>query len=201
MDEDIDEWLLTLIRDGDDRAYGLLYDRYYRRLLAFFLKRSFSRDESRDLIQETFLRVYKGVGGYQGTAPFASWLLRVAKNVSSNEIRSRRTIKRDAPEVSLDSMEEASPGAVDRQTRGERETGQEPLDDLIAEEQRVVLQDAITRLTLKQRQCLRLQVEQGKSIQEISIVLSIAVGTVKATLFQARRKLEKILHDEPLPSR
>lgn len=196
MDDDIDKWLVHLIHDGDDRAFGLLYERYFRRLLAFFLKRGFSRDECRDLIQDTFLRVYRGVGGFQGDALFSSWLLRVANNVATNEIRSRRTLKRDAPEVSLESMEEGAPGALDRR-RVDLEMDPQPLEHLIVEEQRQELRQAMASLTLKQQQCLRLQVEQGKSIREISILLDIAAGTVKATLFQARRKLEKILQDSP----
>ena len=199
MDDEIDDWLVGLIRVGDERAFGLLFDRYYRRFLGFFLHQGFSRDESRDLIQETFLRVYRGVGGFEGNAPLSSWLLRVAKNVSANEIRSRRAIKRDAPEVSLDAMESEFPGAIDRY--GSVDDGLEvaPLEALIAAERTRTLQRAIDGLTVKQQQCLRLQMEQELSMQEISGVLGIAVGTVKATLFQARRKLEKVFQEEPLP--
>ncbi len=195
MDDEINDWLVALIRAGDERAFGLLFDRFYRRFLGFFLKQGFSRDESRDLIQETFLRVFKGVGGFQGDAPLSSWLLRVAKNVASNEIRSRRAIKRDAPEVSLDAMESETPGAIDHLGALEGDLAGEPLQHLIADERVRSLQQAIDGLTVKQQQCLRLQVEQEMSMREISGVLGIAIGTVKATLFQARRKLEKIYQE------
>ncbi len=199
MDDEIDDWLLDLIRRGDDRAFALLFDKYYRRFLAFFLKWGFSRDECGDLIQETFLRVYKGVGGFQGNAPLTSWLLKVARNVAANEIRARRAIKRDAPEVSLDSMEADEPGALDRRVTADGVDAPKALNRLISDEKTEALHRAMAALTAKQQQCLRLQVGQGMSMQEIADVLGLAVGTVKATLFQARRRLEKILRDDTSP--
>lgn len=200
MDDEIDDWLLDLIRQGDDRAFGLLYDKYYRRFLAFFLTWGFSREESKDLIQETFVRVYKGVGGFRGNAPLTSWLLRVARNVASNELRARKAIKRDGPEVSLDAMEAEEPGALDRRAAADGVERPKALDRLISQEEGDALKRAMKSLTDKQQQCLRLQMGHGMSMREIADTLGLAVGTVKATLFQARRKLEKLLKNDTSPA-
>ena len=198
VDDRVDEWLVSLIRtQDDDRAFGLLYDRYYRRLLAFFLKLGYSRDESRDLIQETFFRVYRSIESFKGTARFSSWLLRIARNVSSNEIRSRRAIKRDVPEVSLEALAETAPGAVEGSMNQGLNNPGLVLDHLISEEQASRVRQAIDGLTPRQRECLRLQVEQELSMREIADVLGIAIGTAKATLHQVRSKLERILREDP----
>src|SRR5687768_11300054 len=79
-----------------------LFRQYYRPVLAFFARRGFSAEESRDLAQETFLRVYKNWASFRGESSEVTWLFQIATNLYRNTIRSRSALKRDRQEVPLE---------------------------------------------------------------------------------------------------
>ena len=85
-----------------------LFRRYYRPVVAFFVRRGFSIEESRDLAQETFLRVFKNMDSFRGESAVETWLFQIAGNLYKNTLRSLQTQKRDAQEVSLESSEAAA---------------------------------------------------------------------------------------------
>src|SRR5215210_9591525 len=105
-----------------DRAFMYtpeeLFQQYYRPVVAFFTRRGFSVEESRDLAQETFLRVYKHMESFRGESSVETWLFQIAGNLYKNTLRTRQTLKRDAQEVPLETEE----GMVELD-RGSRERG------------------------------------------------------------------------------
>src|SRR5215204_5347199 len=86
----------------DEESFRALFTHYYRPILSFFIQRGFPADESQDLTQETFLRVFQGIGQFRGEASFQTWLLRIATNVWHNEIRHRMAAKRAATAIPLE---------------------------------------------------------------------------------------------------
>ena len=92
--------------DVEDRGLGEasedLFNRYYRPVVAFFQHKGFSTEESRDLAQETFLRVYRYRERFRGESSAVTWLFQIAANLYKNQLRSLAAQKRDAEEVPLD---------------------------------------------------------------------------------------------------
>jgi len=166
-----------------------LFRRYYRPLLAFFGRRGFSAEESRDLAQETFLRVYKNWASFRGESSEVTWLFQIATNLYRNTIRSRSTLKRDRPEVPL----EASDGEP---VVADRDDGKETaLETILSVERTKKLRDALEELPPQMRQAVFLRVDGDLKYREIAELMSVSIETVKAHLYQARQHLRDKLAD------
>jgi RNA polymerase sigma-70 factor, ECF subfamily len=163
-----------------------LYRQYYRPVVAFFARRGFSLEESRDLAQETFLRVFKNMGSFRGESAVETWLFQIAGNLYKNTLRSLQTQKRDAQEVSLESTE-----AVVQ--LGCRES--DPLHEVLTEEEYRLLWDAVEDLPPQMRQAVFLRVDGDLKYREIADVMHVSIETVKAHLYQARQQLRDRLAD------
>src|SRR5579872_5343693 len=88
----------------NEESFRALYNRYYRRVFLFFTRVGFSTEESQDLVQDTFIRVYRGLGSFRGDASFETWLSNIAANIYRNERRRLRSAKRSAAETSIDAL-------------------------------------------------------------------------------------------------
>lgn len=176
-----------------------LFDRYYPSVFHFFQNRGVPREDARDLTQETFLRVYRGIGRFRRDASFQTWLFQIATNLWCNDVRRRTAGKREGREVSLEAMAETG-----RQVAaGRRDTGGEelahPLDGMLAEERRRTLREALMELPPQMRRCVLLRLDRDLKYREIASLMQISVDTVKSQLSQARGRLqEKLGHLGPL---
>lgn len=176
---------------GDRRLMDVpadLFLHYYRSVVAFFMRRGFSVEESRDLAQETFLRVYKHMESFRGESTVETWLFQIAGNLYKNTLRSLATQKRDAQEVSLD--ESAGGDILVWEPRG---GGQ--LDSLITEERSRILRTALKDLPPQMRQAVYLRLDRDLKYREIADVMHVSIETVKAHLYQARQHLRDRLAD------
>jgi len=163
-----------------------LFRRYYRQVVAFFIRRGFDVEESRDLAQETFLRVYKNMDSFRGESAVETWLFQIASNLYKNTLRGLQAKKRDAQEVSLEGTE----AAVEL---GSRES--DPLQVVLTEEEVRLLRDALSDLPPQMRQAVSLRVDRDMKYREIAAEMDVSIETVKAHLYQARQQLRDSLAD------
>lgn len=195
MDErSFQERLLARARTGApvEEEFRQLFDRYHRAVYAFFANRGFSREESLDLTQETFLRVYKGIEGFRGDVELKSWLLRIAANLWKNELRRRSAEKRDAVEVPLErTAGQAAPSVREPAVPPAPSPG--PLDDVLAAEQVRVVRRLLGELPPQMRRCMLLRIDGELKYREIAEVMQLSIDTVKSQLGQARERLRSEL--------
>jgi len=155
-------------RDSD--CFAELFTRHRKRV--FYTCRAFFSDSqaAEDATQETFLRAYKNIRGFQ-EGDFSRWLLRIAKNVCIDEWRRRR------PETAIDGLELTETAAS------------KPLDSSFETRQIVErLWQEIRSLPTEQRQCLELKVE-GFSYEETAARTGLTLNAVKSNLQNGRRML------------
>jgi RNA polymerase sigma-70 factor (ECF subfamily) len=178
------ESFVQRLRDdaGHEESFRALFDRFYGPLFRFFQKRGFSTEESQDLIQETFLRVYVGIADFRGESRGVHWLFRIAANTALKAVRHRTAAKRAGESVPLDGEEAGSEGSA-------------PLRQLLDKERKERLAEAIERLPAQMRRCVRLRVLQDLDYGEIAEILQISPSTVKVQLFKARKRLQMELGD------
>jgi RNA polymerase sigma-70 factor, ECF subfamily len=173
---------------GSEESFRLLFDRFYWPLFRFFEHRGFSAEECQDLIQETFLRVHRGIGAFRGEARWEHWLFRIAANTAIKALRHRAATKRAGQTVSWEGEDVASPADA-------AETSPTPLRRLLGKEMKEILSQAITGLPPQMRRCVRLRVFQDLDYDEIAEALQISPSTVKVQLFKARKRLQMELED------
>jgi RNA polymerase sigma-70 factor, ECF subfamily len=160
------------------------FQRYYRPVIAFFMHKGFSPEESRDLAQETFFRVYKNRKKFRGDSSPATWLFQIAHNLYKNTLRGQSTQKRDADEIPIDASEEL------RDIRTEEE---DVLRMILLQERSKLLWDALEELPPQMKKAVILRVYNDLKYREIAETMSVSIETVKAHLYQARQHLRKRL--------
>jgi len=178
---------------GREESFRQLFNRFYWPLFRFFEHRGFSTEECQDLIQETFLRVYRGIESFRGEARCEHWLFRIAANTAIKAVRHRAAAKRAGRDVPLENEGlEGSPAAGDSPLAV---TAPAPLEQLLGKEMREQLSRAIDGFPAQMRRCVRLRVYQELDYDEIADVLQISPSTVKVQLFKARKRLRMELGD------
>jgi RNA polymerase sigma-70 factor, ECF subfamily len=187
--------IVDKLRDGARREEGfrLLFDRFYWPLFRFFEGRRFSTEECQDLIQETLLRVYRGIEGFRGDARWTHWLFRIAANTAVKALRHGAAAKRAGRTISWEEIDpEDPPTTADRSSDAAVST---PLRRMLDEERTELLSRAIADLPPQMRRCVRLRVYQDLDYEEIADILQISPSTVKVQLFKARKRLQIELED------
>jgi RNA polymerase sigma-70 factor, ECF subfamily len=183
------EPIIQRLRDGTGReeSFRTLFDRFYWPLFRFFEHRGFSTEECQDLIQETFIRVYRGIEAFRGDSRWEHWLFRIAANTAIKALRHRAAAKRAGHDVPLEEEEE---GDLQVMATGNASATPEPLRQLLSKEMKDLLIAAIEGLPAQMRRCVRLRVLQDLDYDEIAEILQLAPSTVKVQLFKARKRLQ-----------
>jgi RNA polymerase sigma-70 factor (ECF subfamily) len=177
-----DAALVERVLEGERAAFGLLIDRHedvVRRVVA----RIVGADAADDVVQDTFLRAYHRLPTFRGTAPFRSWLLRIAHNASLDALDRRA---RTASAAEDEDLEGGSPIGTPSVVRT-------PADMLEAGERRQRLQAKLRLLPPQHRAVLVLRDIEGLSYEEIADVTETPLGSVKGRLHRARRELADLL--------
>ncbi len=182
----VERWQAGIDREASFRT---LVDGYYRPVRFYFMKRGFSAEDARDLTQETFIGVYRGLTRFRRDARFDTWLYQIAANTCSKALRDRRVQKRR--------METEARSMTDLH-RDVAQGGEaaDPAAGALRVEGRERLRRAIAALPPKMRACLAMRVYQELSYLEIAAAMRRSVETVKAHLDQARQRLRRELDDD-----
>ena len=163
-----------------------LFDRHYAQILRFFRRKGFDPEVCRDLTQETFVSVYKGLKDLRQEEQFESWLFAIAHNVWCSLIENGAAQKRSATVLSLEEGE-----SDDRPSIAARlsDPGADPLTAALEKEKLEKLREALVHLPQQMRHCAQLRVVHDLSYAEIAALMGISVNTVKAHLHQAQKAL------------
>lgn len=179
MSSDLDEIeAIRKARGGDEAAFASLVDRYAKPVLNFVWRIIGDATEAEDIAQETFVRAWQHLAGYnEKSAAFPTWLFQIARNASIDRIRHRAR----RPQTPLENVGElssraASPDAV---------LSQAELGAAIAA--------AVAELPEEQRSAFVLAEYHGESMREISVVMKCSEKSVENRLYRARQFLREKL--------
>ncbi|WP_438387158.1 sigma-70 family RNA polymerase sigma factor [Actinopolyspora saharensis] len=184
---DTDGWNhVHAAQNGDDQAFGRLYDQYSHLVYRYVLLRVSDHCLAEDITSETFARALRRIASvsYQGR-DVAAWFITIAKNLLLDHIKSSR----NRLEVPL-----ADPGEANR-NGGPHHNG--PEQQVLAEAAHAELLDCVRRLNSDQRECIRLRFLQGLSVTETAERMQRNEGAVKALQHRAIRRLAQLLPDDP----
>jgi len=174
--------LIGAARGGDRQAFDELVRRTFVDTFTLARRLTGNEEDARDVVQEAYLRAWKGIGKFRGDAQFSTWLYRITANAASTHVHRRR---RQRAEPFDDEFE-----PVD--TRAEQQVSQaaesaETLDRIAR---------ALDELPAKLRTVVVLKDVYGLSHEAIGDELGITVSAAKVRLHRARRKLRDALYDE-----
>jgi RNA polymerase sigma-70 factor (ECF subfamily) len=175
-----DEQLVTLVLQGKNQAFEILVERYQNQIFALAYRLGGDYDESRDLAQEAFIRIYQELSRFDTERKFFPWMYRVAHNTCINMLhklpKEASTLDSIYDLAISDSSQEGSPTAYYEQV-----------------EQRDTINQALQSLSESYRLPLVLKYLEGMSYKEISTQLDLPVSTIETRLFRGRTMLRKAL--------
>lgn len=171
--------LIYRLRDGQQDALKLLYERYSGLVYTLAVKILGQSTEAEDLTQEVFINFWRR-GNYDYTrATLGTYLCVLARSLALNRMKGRGSRQSALERLQVSSIPEL--------------TRFSPLEQASLTEQEQTLQSALSQLSDKQRQVLEMNFYQGFSHAEISQQLGMPLGTVKSTARQGLLKLRKLL--------
>ena len=174
-----DRALVDACRAGRREAFDCLVLRHRRSIYRLCYRFVANHADATDLTQDVFLRAFRAFGGFKGESSVATWLYRIAVNLSLNRVGARTP--RAEPVEDRHLPPSAEPDAMSR---------------LLARERAERVRAAIARLPRTQRATLVLRVYQELSHQEIADVLGSSVSAVKTNVFHALRNLRRLLEED-----
>ena len=174
---DPDRQLAMQCKSGDRAALELLFRRHVDRVWRYGWFATRSREDAADIVQDTFLRVARSIGQFEGRSTFATWLYALTRSAAMEHLRKKK-LAQTSPERE----------AIFRLVPPQQE---EPEDHV--GESRHEIRAAIAVLPEAHRDAIILCELLGMSIAEAGAVFGWKDARVKVTLFRARRKLAEIL--------
>ena len=175
--------LIDRARSGDARAFEDLARREERALYRHALRIVGTTSDAEDIVQDALFSAWRSIASFQGTS-FRAWLFRIATNRALDQLRSRKR----RPELPLDPpdddevtwAEPVSPGPDLTQLAGDREA-------------LAAVETALEALPAEQRAALLLRDVEGFAYEEIAVITSVEIGTVKSRIHRGRLAVRNTL--------
>ncbi|MGA7392917.1 MAG: RNA polymerase sigma factor [Terrimicrobiaceae bacterium] len=178
--------LVRALQAGDDSALNELIRKYQQPLFGFICRYTGDEETARDILQETFVRLYFGVRRFKPRAKFATWLYSIAMNLCRDDARSKQRRQSYATEsLDVNDLHRRVPFA-DRA----------PDSDASSREQLAMLQKAIEELPHDLRTALLLFAVEGHSQWECAELLGISPKAVETRVYRARKILGKKIQQQ-----
>jgi RNA polymerase sigma factor (sigma-70 family) len=193
-DSTAEEQLVAAAKGGDEGAFETLFNRHQRKIFMLAFRYTRVREDAEDIVQETFQKAFVHLQKFEGKSSLSTWLTRIAINQALMLLRSRRGLR----EVLIDDSsgdEEAKP-ALEL-----ADASPDPEASYLQRENAQLLSAAMRQLRPGMRKAIELRELGELSNRDTAAHMGVSVGTVKARVFQARRKLAMALRRHMSPGR
>ncbi|MDP7010748.1 MAG: sigma-70 family RNA polymerase sigma factor [Verrucomicrobiota bacterium] len=178
-----DQSVLERIRNGEEEAFEEIVVRYQKRVFGILCRYERDHQKVEDLVQETFLKAWRGLARYRAKSPFEHWISRIASNVARDHLR---RIQRRIRETSFEDM---GGSALDWLSVGNTNK------ELDIHEARQLLNCAMQALTELNQQVVILREIKGLSLKEVSQITGLTTANVKIRSHRAKAKMREALEE------
>ncbi|HEX9601327.1 MAG TPA: sigma-70 family RNA polymerase sigma factor [Mariniflexile sp.] len=174
-----DQHYINLILNGDANAFSVIVDHYKDLVYSLSLRMIKNREEAEEVLQDTFIKVYKSLPRFKGDSKFSTWIYKIAYNTCLDRLKKNKKFYNDVP--------------IDEFTEHQVKTIDNALENLEAKEREQAIQDCISLLPSEDGFLLTLYYFEEQSLDDISKVMGLTPNNVKVKLFRSRKKLAAIL--------
>lgn len=182
-----DDVLIAHAREGDLDAFDVLVGRYEATVYGVCRRLLSDSAAAEDAAQEAFISAYRAIGGFAG-GNFRAWLLRIAANESKDELRRRQR----RPVIQSPPQRDDAPPPPEPADESQDVAGSIEQAELGRQ-----LERALLEIPFEQRQAIVLADVQGYRYEEIAVIASCSLGTVKSRISRGRERLRVILSRDP----
>ncbi len=182
-----DEELIAAFQHGVMEAFNILVGRYKDQLTNFVYRFLGDYDQCQDVVQETFIKLYKNRQLYKPVAKFSTWIYTIAGNLAKTELRRKQ--RRGWFSISSASEEE------NQKEFDIPDTAYAPDVAADAVLKDSLVQKALGKIPRQYREVVILRDIQELSYEEISKITGLSMGTVKSRINRGRTQLQQLLKD------
>lgn len=184
---DYDLPLIQAVQSGNKRAFDLLMSKYQYKILKLTIRYIKDPNESMDVVQEIFIKAYRGIDNFKNNSSFYTWLYKIAINTAKSYLIDKN---RYLPAFSFDALENDQLYYVVKNFAKEVNT---PYKSIAYDELQNIFFAAIDKLPLDLKTTIVLREIDELTYEEIAIIMECPVGTVRSRIFRAREAMEKKL--------
>ena len=183
--------LIQRALENDQQAYTEILKKYRAPLYNLLYRMVRNKIETEDLVQEAFIKAFNSLASFNDDYAFSTWLYKIAINNCIDHFR-----KKKLKTYPIDKPIESKDGNIKREFP---DVSYRPDNSLLSKEKGKLIEDAIQNLPVKYRTAIILRHTEDKTYEEISEIMQIPLGTVKARIFRAREMLKKQLKHKLFP--
>ncbi len=205
---------MASVKRGDMDAFEKLYYKYYRRIFALFYRLCWDNQRAEDLLQETFMRVWRGALTYREDLKLSSWIYRIGRNCWIDLEARRKSVRRAVDVESdwvldsgrVDALAASDPRATTsgrfvsvKASQAAENVADDKTESPDSRAMRKEIEESVRKglrsLEPTHRLVLVMSFYQGMSYREIADALEVPLGTVKSRVYYAERKMrDKLKH-------
>ena len=178
-----EELMLEFQSSSDEKAFEILVQRFRNPLINFVFRFLGDYDSSTDVVQETFVKVFRYKDNYNSVAKFSTWVYTIAGNLAKTEYRRKQ--RRNFFSINNYGEESKNFDIPDNSLRPDK-----VVDATIKNE---IIQKALLKVRQSYREAVILRDIQELSYEEIAEIMQIEIGTVKSRINRGRAELQKYL--------
>ena len=181
--DDIDSVLIEKAKNGNKGAFNILVNKYYPRVYATLFSFTKSKEDSEDLSQQTFIKVWQQLSSFRGDSAFFTWVYRIAINLAKNFVASSGFKKQkintsiEKAEIDVSSFEDIESAAIHEESLNE-------------------IKNFINTMPESLKTAFTLREVEGKSYEDISVITDTPIGTVRSRIFRARESIIDFMKKE-----
>jgi RNA polymerase sigma-70 factor (ECF subfamily) len=176
---EIDHELVLRAQRGDKRAFGMLVDKYQRKLARLLSRMVRDQSEIEDIVQDTFIKAYRALPNFRGDSAFYTWLYRIGINTAKNHLVSLGRRPTVSTGVEVEDAENFEDG-------NELRTTETPESSMMTKQIAQTVNDTVASLPEELRTAITLREIEGLSYEEIATIMNCPIGTVRSRIFRAR---------------
>ena len=180
---DIDSELIKKAKKGSHGAFNILMNKYYPRVYASIFSFIKSKEDSEDLSQQTFIKVWQQLDTFRGDSAFFTWVYRIAINLAKNFVTSSGFKKQkintsiQEAEIDISSFDDIESAVIHNESLEE-------------------ISNFIDSLPESLKTAFVLRESEGKSYEDIAAITETPIGTVRSRIFRARESIVDFIEKE-----
>ena len=185
-DRAVDQKLVEKAQKGDKKAFGMLVEKYQRRLNRLLSRMVRDQSEIEDIVQDSFIKAYRAINNFRGDSAFYTWLYRIGINTEKNHLVKLGKRPKAMNDVEIEDIENFE----DAQDLRNLET---PESSMMSSQIVTAVNQTIEALPDELKQAISLREMDGLSYEEIADLMNCPIGTVRSRIFRAREAIAEKL--------
>ena len=182
----VDQKLVEKAQKGDKKAFGMLVEKYQRRLTRLLSRMVRDQSEIEDIVQDSFIKAYRAINNFRGDSAFYTWLYRIGINTAKNYLVKLGKRPKAMNDVEIEDIENFE----DAQDLRNLET---PESSMMSSQIIISVNQTIESLPDELKEAISLREMDGLSYEEISDLMNCPIGTVRSRIFRAREAISEKL--------